>query len=184
MAQVEFNVPYSEQRNRGTVAIRFILAIPHLILVSLWANVVGIVAFIHWFIQVFTGRRNRSLCDFTVLWLDYAARVYGYTGLLFDRYPAFITDQGNTPVQFAMRVEEEPVNRLTVGLRFIWAIPAIVIAGVLGIAIFVLTVLGWFAILFTGRLPAGSHAFLVKAHRYTLQQSAYVYLVTDEYPKY
>jgi hypothetical protein len=184
MAQVQFDVPYSEQRNRGTVAIRIILAIPHLVLVSLWSDVIGIVAVIHWFIQVFTGKRNQGLGDFTISYLSYQARVYAYAGLLFDPYPEFVADQGKTPVRFAMTSEEVPVNRLTVGLRIIWAIPAIIIAAVIGIGVFVVTILGWFAILFTGSLPTGWHAFMVKGHKYGLQQYAYVYLITDEYPKY
>ncbi len=184
MAQVQYDVPYSEQRNRGTVAIRIILAIPHLILVSLWSDLMGIVAVIQWFIQLFTGKRNRALCDFTVAYLSYSARVYSYVGLLFDQYPEFITDEGKTPVRFSMQVEEQPVNRLTVGLRFIWAIPAIIISAVLGFAIFVLTVIAWFVILITGKLPTGWHAFLVKGHKYVLQHYAYIYLLTDEYPKY
>jgi hypothetical protein len=184
MAQVEFEVPYTEQRNRATVAFRIILAIPHLVLVSLWSNVTGIVAFIQWFIQVFSGRRNRDLNEFTIAYLNYAARVYAYAGLLFDQYPEFITDRGVTPVRFAMANEEEPVNRLTVGLRFLWIIPAAIIAFGLSIANFVVTLLGWFAILFTGRLPPGWHAFLVKAHRYILREYAYMYLLTDEYPAY
>jgi Domain of unknown function (DUF4389) len=184
MAQVQFDVPYSEQRNRGTVAVRIILAIPHLIIVSLWERVISIVAVIQWFIQVFTGKRNTSLNDFTIMYLNYAARAYAYVGLLFDEYPEFITDQGKTPTQFAMTSDEGPVNRLTVGLRIIWAIPAIIIGFGLGIAAFVVTVLGWFAILFTGHLPPGWHSFLVKAHKYILQQYAYLYLLTDEYPKY
>jgi len=150
MAQVQFDVPYSEQRNRGTVAIRLILAIPHLIIIGVWSNVVQVVAVIQWFIQVFTGKRNRGLTEFTLAWLNYAARVYGYVGLLFDEYPEFVSDEGKTPVRFAMPYEEGPVNRLTVGLRIIWAIPALVIAWLLSIAIGVVTILGWFVILFTG----------------------------------
>ncbi|MCU1501877.1 MAG: hypothetical protein JWM12_1231 [Ilumatobacteraceae bacterium] len=184
MAQVQFDVPYSETRNRGTVAIRLILAIPHMIIVAVWAYAVEVVAVVQWFIQVFTGKRNKGLSDFTVNWLNEAARVYGYLGLLFDEYPEFVNDEGKTPVRFSMPVEEEPVNRLTVGLRIIWAIPALVIAWAIGIAIFVVTLLGWFAILVTGKLPPGWHSFLVKAHKYVLQEYAYLYLVTDEYPKY
>ncbi|MEO5900508.1 MAG: DUF4389 domain-containing protein [Ilumatobacteraceae bacterium] len=184
MAQVQFDVPYSEQRNRGTVAIRLILAIPHMIIIGLWSYAVEVVAVIQWFIQVFTGKRNRSLTEFTIAWLNYAARVYGYIGLLFDEYPEFVSDAGKTPVRFAMPYEEGPVNRLTVGLRIIWAIPALVIAWLLSIAVGVVTILGWFVILFTGKLPPGWHAFLVKAHKYVLQEYAYIYLTTDEYPKY
>ena len=44
--------------------------------------------------------------------------------------------------------------------------------------------LPWFAILFTGRHPRGMWDFLVKAQRYYLHLQAYMYLMTDAYPKY
>jgi hypothetical protein len=78
----------------------------------------------------------------------------------------------------------EPVNRLTAGLRLIWAIPAILISMVLGIACFFVTVVTWFCILITGKHPRGQFDFQLKVHRYTLQTHAYVGLLTDDYPQY
>ena len=66
MAQVQLDVPYNEgPRNRGTVAIRIILAIPHLLIVGVWGYAIEIVSVIHWFIQVFTGKRNQGLFNFS-----------------------------------------------------------------------------------------------------------------------
>ncbi len=74
MAQVQLDVPYNEgPRNRGTVAIRLILAIPHLMIVQVWDYAVEIVAIIQWFIQVFTGKRNEGLFNFSNRWLGYAS---------------------------------------------------------------------------------------------------------------
>jgi hypothetical protein len=184
MAQVQLDVPYNDgPRNRGTVAIRIILAIPHLVIVSVWNYAVEIVSVIHWFIQVFTGKRNRSLFDFSNKWLGYASRTYTYTGLLFDQYPGFIDDNGKTPVQYDFDYTE-PVNRLTAGLRIIWAIPAIIIAAVLGIAVIFVTILTWFTILITGKHPRGQFDFQMKVHRYSIQTNAYTLLLTDDYPKF
>jgi hypothetical protein len=76
------------------------------------------------------------------------------------------------------------VNRLTVGLRFLWIIPAAIIAALIGIAIQVLTLICWFAIVITGKMPQGMFDFLMKGHRYSLQVNAYGLLLTDTYPKY
>ncbi len=183
MSQVQFDVPHIAGRNRLTVAFRIILAIPHLILLEVLGAVVQAAAVIHWFIQVFTGSRNAGIFDFTDKWLGYTARVQAYTGLLHDDFPGFFTDDGKTPVRYSMDYAE-PVNRLTVGLRFIWIIPAAVLAFFVAIAMGVVTVIAWFAILLTGGLPDGWHAFLVRAHRYLLQVSAYASLLTDDYPRY
>jgi hypothetical protein len=184
MAQVQVDVPYTEgPRNRGTVAIRLILAIPHIVIVYVWNIAVEVVSVIHWFIQVFTGKRNKSLFDFANRYFDYASRTYGYLGLLFDEYPGFIDDNGKTPLRYNLEYTE-PVNRLTAGLRIIWAIPAFLISMVLGIAVFFVTIVVWFAIVITGKHPRGMFDFQLKGFRYSMQTNVYAGLLTDDYPKY
>jgi uncharacterized protein DUF4389 len=184
MAQVQLDVPYNEgPRNRGTVAIRLIYAIPHLIILYFWNIAVEVASVIHWFIQVFTGKRNQSLFDFSNRYLGYASRAYTYLGLLFDEYPGFIDDDGKTPVQYNLEYTES-VNRLTAALRIIWAIPAILISMVLGIGVLLVTIVTWFTILITGKHPRGQFDFQLKGHRYTIQANAYIGLLTDDYPKF
>jgi hypothetical protein len=184
MAQVQLDVPYNEgPRNRGTVAIRIILAIPHLLIVGVWGYVIELVSVIHWFIQVFTGKRNQGLFNFGNKYLDYSSRVNTYVGLLFDEYPGFIDDAGKTPVQYNLEYNES-VNRLTAGLRIIWAIPAFIIAAVLAFAVFFVTIVTWFTILITGKHPRGQFDFQLKVNRYMMQANAYIGLLTDDYPQY
>ena len=78
----------------------------------------------------------------------------------------------------------EPVNRLTAGLRIIWAIPALLISMVLGIAGFFVTIVTWFMIVITGKHPRGQFDFQLKVLRYSMQTNAYAGLLTDDYPKY
>jgi len=113
----------------------------------------------------------------------YYGRVYGYVDLMFDPYPPFGTDQGATPAVSSLRYEE-PASRLTNGLRFIWAIPAIIILLVLSIAFFFVVVVSWFAIVITGKHPRGLFDFGLDVLRYTMQTNAYVLLMTDTYPRW
>ena len=184
MAQVQLDVPHNEgPRNRGTVAIRIILAIPHLLIVGVWGYVIELVSVIHWFIQVFTGKRNEGLFNFSNRYLGYASRTQTYVGLLFDEYPGFIDDDGKTPVQYNLEYTET-VNRLTAGLRLIWAIPALIISMVLGITGFFVTIVTWFTILSTGNHTRSQFDFELKVHRYSIQTNAYAGLLTDDYPKF
>jgi hypothetical protein len=183
VAAFKYDVAYTESRNRLTTAFRIILAIPHLIIVQVWAYLTEILAVIQWFIVLFTGRRNEGLWNLQNAWLGYYCRVYGYVNLLYDPYPAFGTDPGPVPVRTQFSYDE-PANRLTNGLRFIWAIPAIVIAAVLGIAMFFVLIASWFAILFTGKHPAGMFDFILRVFRYILQTYSYVLLMTDTYPNW
>jgi hypothetical protein len=185
MANPTVDIPYTEQRNRGTVAVRLILAIPHLFIAGAWNYLAAALSVVQWFIVLFTGKRNKGLFDLTNQWLAYATRAFTYTGLMFDTYPAFefTPDGANTPIRYQATYSES-ANRLTNGLRIIWAIPAIVIMMVMTVVGTLVTVVCWFAIVFTGNMPRGMFDLLTRIHRFSVQANAYVRLMTDEYPKY
>ena len=82
---------------------------------------------------------------------------------------------------FAGRVAQ---NRLTVAFRLILAIPQFIVLYILFIAFFFVMVIGWFAALFTGRLPEWAHTFLGGVIRWYARVGAYVFLLTDRYPPF
>ena len=183
MSSFTYDVGYQEPRNRLTVAFRIILAIPHLIVSQLWGYVVQVLSVIQWVIILFTAKRNEGIWNFQQSWLAYYARVIGYVDLLFDQYPAFGTDVGTVPVQSAISYEE-PANRLTNGLRFIWIIPAAIVGIIMSLIGAVVLLVSWFAIIITGKQSRGWWDFVLKVLRYTLQLQSYGLLMTDTYPKW
>lgn len=183
MSTVSYDVIYTEDRNRLTTAFRMILVIPHAIVMGLWQYLAQFLALIQWFVIVFTGKRNKNLFDLQDQWLGYASRVMAYYSLMFDPYPPFGTEPGATGVTYSLRYEE-PGNRLTNGLRFIWAIPALIIMFALSIAGMAAAVVSWFMILVTGIHPRGMFDFLLRVQRYVIQTNAYLLLMTDTYPKW
>ncbi len=183
MGELTADVGYADKRNRLTCVFRMILAIPHVIVAYFWGIVAEVVAIPQWFIIVFTGKRNQALWDLQWGWLSYAGRVSAYQYLLFDEYPAFGTDQRNVPMVQDLAYDE-PASRLTNGLRFIWIIPALILGVIFGIAMSVVLLIAWFAILFTGRFPRGMFDFMMKGLRFSLQISAYALMMTDVYPKW
>ena len=54
----------------------------------------------------------------------------------------------------------------------------------IGIAAFVVTVISWFAIVFSGEQSRSRFDFLLKAHRFGVRTTSYILLLTDTYPKY
>jgi hypothetical protein len=183
MALFTADVPYSESRNRLTVAFRFILMIPHAIVQYFWTIFAEILSVIQWFIILFTGKRNQGIWDLQWSWLQYSARVTAYQSLLYDEYPPFGADQGQTPMTVDLAYEQ-PANRLTNALRIIWAIPALILSIVFGIAVGVVAIVSWFAIVITGKHPRGMFDFILKGVRFALQVNAYTMLMTDTYPKW
>lgn len=75
-------------------------------------------------------------------------------------------------------------NRLTVGFRALLAIPQFIVIWFLSIAAAVLMVIGWFAALFTGRLPEPIARYLSHWIRYYLRLNAYFWMLTDRYPPF
>jgi hypothetical protein len=183
MSQYSYDASYTEARNRLTVAFRIILAIPHLIVSQVWGYLAQILAVVQWFIAVFTGQRNDGIWSLQRQWLDYSARVTGYVGLLYDPYPAFGTAPGPVPVTTGIELEQS-ANRLTVGLRFLWIIPAAILSAIISIGAIFVGIVSWFAIIFTGKHPRGMWDFLLRALKYSLQVQAYGLLMTDTYPKW
>jgi hypothetical protein len=83
-----------EGRNRLTTAFRFILVIPHWIVLWVLGYAVGVVVFIAAFAVLFTRRWPAGLRDFVVRYERWYVRVGGYAFFLTDEYPPFSLDDG------------------------------------------------------------------------------------------
>jgi hypothetical protein len=75
-------------------------------------------------------------------------------------------------------------RRVSVLFRLLLVIPHYIVLYALGIAAEIVAIIGWFAALFTGRLPAGLADFLVGWLRWSTRVYAYVGLLTDQYPPF
>jgi hypothetical protein len=181
MAALTLDIDYTEPRSRLTNFFRYVLAIPHLLIVGVLGYAVQLVSVVQWVIILFTGKRNEGIWNFSNGVLNWQTRTATYVGLMYDAYPNFAFEGLNEPVRYGATYEAE-ASRLTNGLRFIWAIPAIVIMAVLSIAGAVVTLVCWFAILFTAKQPRGMFDFLLKVHRYSMRTNGYVLLLSDTYP--
>ena len=77
-------------RNRLTVFVRLILAIPHVIWLVLWGIVAWLAWIVNWFATLFAGRSPDGLHNFLATYLRYQTHVYSYVLLIADPFPAFI----------------------------------------------------------------------------------------------
>ncbi|MFF7879813.1 DUF4389 domain-containing protein [Streptomyces sp. NPDC020794] len=75
-------------------------------------------------------------------------------------------------------------RRWTVLLRWLLLIPQYIALLFLGIAAFVVMVVGWFAALITGRLPEPIASFLTGYLVYSTRVAAYAMLLVDTYPPF
>jgi hypothetical protein len=90
---VHVAIPYPDARqelNRWLPLVKWILAVPHYVVLCVLAIVVCVCVLVAWFVILFTGRYPRSLFDFVVGVLRWSLRVTAYAFLLTtDRYPPF-----------------------------------------------------------------------------------------------
>lgn len=75
-------------------------------------------------------------------------------------------------------------SRLTTFFRVLLVIPHLIVVSLWGIAVFVVVVIAWFALLFTGRWPAGMYDFTAGFMRYSTRVNGYLYLLIDPYPPF
>jgi hypothetical protein len=78
----------------------------------------------------------------------------------------------------------EPRSRLTTFFRLLLVIPHLVVAALWGIAVFVVVVIAWFALLITGSWPAGMYDFTAGFLRYYTRIHGYLFLLADPYPPF
>ena len=79
-------------RDRATIAVRLILAVPHLVLLFFLLCGWFVTTVIAWFSIVFTGAYPAALSTFGVGAMRWMLRVEAYMLLLVDEYPPFSLD--------------------------------------------------------------------------------------------
>jgi hypothetical protein len=169
------------ERSRLTVFFRLLLAAPHLIWLMLWTIVVILAAVVAWVVGLVTGRIPGSLHRFIAAWVRYSTHVGAFLFVVGGPFPGFAGAAGSYPVDLVIAPPAR--QRRSVTLFRLWlAIPALLLSSAYSLALYAVALLGWWAALFTGRMPEGLRNLGAVGLRYTGQVNAYVFLLTDRYP--
>jgi hypothetical protein len=169
------------RRSRLTVLVRLLLALPHLIWITLYTQVAIFVALANWIVTLVKGRSPQRMHRWLVRYLRYTVYVYSYLYVLANPYPPFHGEERSYPVD--LQVEgPDGQRRLVTAFRLILVIPAFVLSWVLGQVLQVLAVLNWLIAIFLGRVPRGIEQLGLYCLRYQTQVYSYVLVITDRYP--
>jgi Domain of unknown function (DUF4389) len=185
--------------SRGLWLVKWLLAIPHFVVLLFLGAAFVLTTVIAWFAVVITGSYPRSIFDFNVGVLRWAWRVsyYSYSALGTDRYPPFsLGAEPDYPASLDV-IYPGRQSRLTAFARLILALPQLLIIGVfvgggtfwiehargLGLIDLLVLVVA-FALLFTGRYPRGLFDLIIGLNRWVFRVIAYAALLTDEYPPF
>lgn len=165
-----------------------IMVIPHLIFLYLLNIAAGVALIIAWFAALFTAQVPAGLYGFITGVHRYQYRVATFMLYLREVYPSFSlpsgpTDPGDDPAWMQV-VPPAQYSRLTVFFRYPMAIPLAIVGAFVGIGLYLAMIVAFFAVLFTGRWPAGLRRFVLGALWYNVRVQAWVALVCDTYPPF
>jgi Domain of unknown function (DUF4389) len=209
---VRLNAHLDPQLSRWLWLLKWLLAIPHLIVLAvLWVafGVLSVVAFVAILI---TGRYPLHIFEFNLGVLRWSWRVayYAYGALGTDRYPPFTLGAApDYPATLDIAYPEH-LSRGLIWVKWLLALPHYVIiaffvgggsyavyrtgtsavvastsdAWTSGGLIGLLVLIVGIALLLTGRYPRGLFDLLLGMHRWVLRVAAYTSLMTDEYPPF
>jgi Domain of unknown function (DUF4389) len=172
-------------RNRLTTFFRSIVAIPWLIVAGLYGFAASIAVIVAWFALVFTGKYPQGIYNFVAGYVRLHARVNAFIHLATDEWPPFDGNENPSyPVRAGIPAPKPEYSRLKAGLRLIVGIPVILLAYVQTLIAYVVAIIAWFAILFTGKLSEGLFEPLRSALAYVTRATAYFALLTEDYPPF
>jgi hypothetical protein len=194
------------QLSRWLWLVKWLLAIPHyIVLFFLWVAfaVVTVIAF---FAILFTGRYPRGLFEFNAGVLRWSWRVcfYSYSALGTDKYPPFtLKDVADYPARVEVQYPQSLSRRLVLVKWWLLALPHYLVVAVFaggawaswsgvgmwgdatsGGLIGLLVLFVGFALLFTGSYPRSLYDFVMGMNRWCFRVLAYSALMTDTYPPF
>ena len=179
-----FEITYPSELNRWLPLIKWLLVIPHFIalfFVGIGAFFVAIYAF---FAVLFTGRWPRGAFDYLVGTMRWAYRVFAYFHLMTDAYPPFsLDDDPDYPVRLNVAYPEHIANWRPL-VHWLLAIPYLLVAGVLYWLTGILTIVAFFTVLFTRRIPRELFELMVPGLRWNLRGNAYAWFMSERYPPF
>ena len=196
------NIDYPEEGlNRATTLFRLIMAIPIVIVLAVLtgggpnaeqvdeilmavASAGGVVFLPVLLMVLFRGKYPRWWFDWNLELTRFSTRVGAYFLLLRDEYPSTDEEQA-VHIEVDYPDAERDLNRWLPLVKWLLVLPHYIVLAFLAVVLLAITVIAWFAIVFTGRYPRGMFNFVVGWNRWALRVSAYAFLlVTDRYPPF
>ena len=199
-ARLEVDYP-EEGLNRATTLFRLIMAIPIVIVLAVLtgggpnaeqvdeilmavASAGGVVFLPVLLMIVFRRKYPRWWFDWNVELTRFSTRVGAYFLLLRDEYPSTDEEQA-VHIEIDYPDAERDLNRWLPLVKWLLVLPHYIVLAFLAFVLLAITVVAWFAIVFTGRYPRGMFNFVVGWNRWALRVSAYAFmLTTDRYPPF
>ena len=195
-----FKADLSKPPSRALWLVKWLLLIPHFIVLALLWVAYTVVAIIAFFAILFTAKYPRKLFDFNVGVLRWTWRVgfYGYWILGTDEYPPFSLKSTDYPADLDVEYPEK-LSRGFIFVKWLFAVPHyLVLAPLMGWGqwnqadsgfpviglIWILAIIIAILLLFTKKYNKDIFKLNTGIIRWMFRVTVYVGLMTDQYPPF
>ena len=185
----------SEDLSRWLWLVKWLLIIPHLVvLFFLWIAFIAITV-VAFFAIVFAGKYPRGMFAFNVGVMRWTWRVgfYSYSALGTDRYPPFSLESRDYPANLEVEYPESLSRGLVFVKSWLLAIPHYIVMAFLsggagsgsgGGLKGLLVIFAAIVLLFKGRYPGDIYDLIIGFNRWSFRVLAYAALMRDDYPPF
>jgi len=171
--------------------VKWLLIIPHLIVVAFLGFASFVLTIIAFFAILFTGKYPKGIFDFNVGVLRWSWRVgfYSYSALGTDKYPPFSLDPDpNYPADLEIDYPEK-LSRGLIFVKWLLAFPHWIIVWIFSAAgrvglVTLLSIVNAVILLFTGNITGELFNIVIGMNRWSYRVFAYAFLMRDEYPPF
>jgi Domain of unknown function (DUF4389) len=185
---VDIGVDTPDRIARWRPLVQWILALPLWIVLYFFRIVAQVCIFFGWFVALFTGNLPESFGSLIAGYYRLYWRATAYSSFLTTKYPSFgevmgYEEASNDAAWFEAH-RPEKLSRLAVLFRIILVIPQLIALLFVFIALAIVEIVAFFAVIIAGRWNPGMRDFVVGANRWSLRVDAWFSLLADPYPPF
>ncbi len=173
-------VDYSPEVNRGSIAFRFLLVIPYLLVYLALLLFVFLVSPLVWIIALGLGRLPRFGVDLYAYLIGYHARLLTYLYFVSNTHPPIVGSGIGSKVEVEFFPSRLP--RLSILFRLILAIPALFIGQISMSGLPLVGFFEWLVILVRGDLPKSVFDANLAVIRFSIRTEAWLLMLSGVYP--
>jgi hypothetical protein len=172
----------------GIIFVKLILAAPHFILLNALGALAQWAAYIGYWVVAVTGSLPRGLQAFVTQWIRWYTRAFGWYCGIDDEYPPFESEPDDYRIDAEVPVNDSPHRGWAIAgiflVKVIAAVPHLIVVAFLMLVSFLVSWLGFLAVVFTGRLPDGIQDFVAGSMQWSIRVTAWITGLTDGYPPF
>ena len=183
---VDLTVEYQEEVNRFLWLIKWLLLLPHFIVLWFLSLPTIITTPLSWLAVVILGHYPTLLWEYHSGLLRWGWRVsyYSYEAGNTDQYPPFsFHSREDYPADLVVEYSETS-SRLTGLFRWLLIIPHWIITAILSEIVGILVLFALIMVLFAGRYPKALFDIIMGMNIWIYRVQAYGWLLVDEYPPF